>query len=60
MISSIILQLGGKRLTGDGAAERIERQLGYSHFPVPWHFRRDDEQFPGSASLPSGPMQVCV
>ena len=37
-----------------------QRLIAYAHLPVPWHFRREDEQLPGSANLPSGPMQVWV
>jgi hypothetical protein len=36
----------------------VAEEIIYPHFPVPWHFRRGDEQLPGSANLPSSPMQV--
>ena len=46
--------------------DALERQHDASayfrgpHFPLPWQPRCLDEQLPGSATSPSGPMQVCV
>src|ERR1019366_5264202 len=38
----------------------VRYSITHPHFPVPWHLRSVDEQVPGSASWPSGPMQVWV
>ena|SRR5579862_2184448 len=45
-----------------GPVARFDRYkpARYPHFPVPWHVRRVEEQFFGSAILPSGPMHVWV
>ena len=39
---------------------RNARFLVQLHLPEPWHFRAVSLQLPGSASRPSGPMQVWV
>ena len=39
------------------ADETLAFTAFYPHFPVLWQTRFDDLQLPGSARLPSGPMQ---
>ena len=58
--SSSTERIRADRLGCSDARPTVCKKPRYSQLPEPWHFREGLLQLPGSASSPSGPMQVCV